>query len=161
MNPSVYVETTVVSYLTARPHRDIVVAAHQQLTREWWDGAPQRFELFASQLVINEASRGDPIAAQERLAVLAQLPVLETGQDAEELAKRLVAEGAVPASVFDDALHLAIAATHGIGYLVTWNCRHLANAQVFRKIESICRSAGWSPPVLCTPDLLMETKDVD
>jgi predicted nucleic acid-binding protein len=122
----VYLETTVVSYLTSRPSRDIVVAGHQEVTREWWDSHSERFEVVASQLVLQEAALGDPQAAQRRLDLLTQVQLLPTTDAAEQLALALVREQALPSSASEDALHLAIAVTGGVDYLVTWNCRHLA-----------------------------------
>ena len=159
MNPSVYVETTVVSYLTARPHRDIVVAAHQQLTREWWDGATDRYQLFISDLVLVEASRGDRVAAAERLAALEPLAQLEITREDQALAKRLVEAAAIPAAAAEDALHIAVAAANGCDFLVTWNFRHIANPAMKNRIADVCRAAGYVSPVICTPEELKEGRD--
>lgn len=156
MKAKVYVETTVVSYLTGWASRDVVVAGHQQVTRDWWLHSRQRFEVTASELVVQEAGAGDDVAAQERLNVLKTIPLLETSADALELAERLVASGVIPRQAADDALHLAIAATNGIEYLLTWNCRHLANAVLRGQIEAVIRAAGYQPPILCTPEELLE-----
>ena len=161
MKPRVYVETSVVSYLTARPARDIVVAGRQQSTRDWWAAASRRFELVASELVREEAGVGDPEAANARLAALAPLGVLGTSGEALELAQRLVAAGAVPRSAAQDAAHVAIAAVHGVEFLATWNFRHIANATARRRIEAVCRESGIEPPVLCTPEELAEAEEVD
>jgi predicted nucleic acid-binding protein len=126
MAERVYIETTIVSYLTAWPARDVVVAGHQQVTRDWWDTCRAKYELCVSQLVLGEAAAGDSQAAQERLAVLSSMTVLETTSAALELAKDLIQRGALPAKATDDALHIAVAAVHAILYLLTWNCRHLA-----------------------------------
>ena len=159
MNPSVYVETTVVSYLTARPHRDIVVAAHQQLTREWWSGATDRYQLFISDLVLVEASRGDRAAAAERLAALEPLAQLEITREDQALAKRLVEAAAIPATAAEDALHIAVAAANGCDFLVTWNFRHIANPAMKTRIADVCRAAGYVSPVICTPEELKEGRD--
>src|SRR5262245_14920627 len=124
MPQRVYIETTFISYLTARPNRDVVIAGHQQVTREWWDTQRGSYELCVSQLVLEESAAGDPEAAQERLAVLQAMTFLETATAALALAKELVRAGALPAKAADDALHIAIAATQGVPYLLTWNCRH-------------------------------------
>ncbi len=159
MKPSVYIETTVVSYLTARPHRDIVVAAHQQLTREWWNGAADRYQLFVSDLVLWEASRGDAVAAAERLVAVESLQPLEiTGED-QFLAKRLVEAAAIPAAAAEDALHIAVAAANGCDFLVTWNFRHIANPAMKTRIADVCRAAGYVSPVICTPEELKEGRD--
>jgi predicted nucleic acid-binding protein len=151
VKPTVYIETTVVSYLTAWPSRDLVRLAQQVLTREWWDGERANFELFTSQFVMDEAGAGDPVAAGERLAVLRTLPLLEITDDVEPLATRLVATGAVPSKAKADAQHLAVAAAAGIDYLCTWNCRHLANMTMRGKIEAACREFGFEPPIIGTP----------
>ena len=156
MKPKVYIETTVVSYLTARPSRDLVVAAHQQITHDWWQTCHERFDLIASQLVIQEAGAGDPKAAQERLSVLATLALLEVTEEALALAQKLVSAGAVPERSAEDALHIAVAVTNGVEYLLTWNCRHLANAALRTKIEEVCRSARYQPVIICTPEELLE-----
>ena len=159
MKPMVYIETTVVSYLTARPHRDIVVSAHQQLTREWWDGAADRYQLVISDLVVNEAGRGDVLAASERLAALKPLPQLEITDEDRVLAKRLLDAGVIPAKVAEDALHIAVAAANGCDFLVTWNFRHIANPTMKSRIADECRNAGYVSPVICTPEELKEDCD--
>jgi hypothetical protein len=141
MKSKVYVETTVVSYLAASPSRDIVVAAHQQLTKAWWDQRA-RFEMFVSQAVVDEASRGDASVAKRRLTLLDDIPVLGLSDDVQEFAKGLLAAGAVPAKAALDGLHIAVAALNQMEYLLTWNCAHIANAAVRGKIEETCRSAG-------------------
>ncbi len=156
MAERVYIETTVVSYLTARPNRDVVIAGHQQVTQEWWDTQRQKYELCVSQLVLGEAAAGDSQAAQQRLAVLGPMTVLETTAVALELAKELLQAGALPAKAADDALHVAVAATHAIPYLLTWNCRHLANATLRPMIESVCAAKRFKAPIICTPEELLE-----
>ena len=152
--PSVYIETSLVSYLTARPSRDLLVAAHQQLTVAWWDEHRTRYELFTSQVVLAEARAGDPEAVQRRLAVLERLPLLDVADTAIVLAARLVTGQALPAQAAQDALHLAIACVHGMEYLLMWNCTHLANARLRSRIEQVCRDAGYVPPIICTPEEL-------
>ena len=154
--PKVYVETSVISYLTAWASRDVVVAGHQQVTRDWWKLSQTRFELLASELVVQEASAGDLDAARDRLVVLDSLTLLEISESARDLAGRFVVAVAIPAKAAEDALHLAIAATNGVEYLVTWNCRHLANATMRARIEEVCRAAGYQPPTICTPEELLE-----
>ncbi|MGA2067361.1 MAG: type II toxin-antitoxin system VapC family toxin [Thermoguttaceae bacterium] len=158
MKERVYVENTFVSYLTARPSRDLIVAGHQQITHDWWDTRRVDYELCVSQLVLQEAGGGDSQAAQERLAVLAPMAVLEIKEGALELAEALVQAGAVPAKAGNDALHIAIAAIHRIPYLVTWNCRHMANAVMRQQIESVCAAKGFKAPIICTPEEMMEAK---
>jgi predicted nucleic acid-binding protein len=151
---TVYIETSIVSYLTARPSRDLLVAAHQQLTVAWWDQQRSHYELFTSQVVLAEARAGDPDAAQRRVAVLEHLPLLDVTDAAITLAAALVSGQALPAQAAQDALHVAVACVHGIEYLLTWNCAHLANARLRSRIEQICREAGYVPPIICTPEEL-------
>ena len=158
MKPRLYLETTVVSYLAASQSRDIVVAAHQQLTREWWQ-TRDRFELFVSQAVVDEVSRGDADVAARRVALLAQIPVLVLGDQVSELAKQLLRSHAVPAKANLDAVHIAVAAVNHLNYLLTWNCTHIANAAIRGKIEQTCQSAGLLVPIICTPEELMEPSD--
>ena len=158
MAERVYIETTVVSYLTARPNRDVVIAGHQQITHEWWDTRRESYELCISQLVRKEAGAGDAHAAQERLEALKAMTLLETSDQALDLAKELIQAGALPAKAADDALHIAVAAMNGIPYLLTWNCRHLANATMRPVIETVCAGKGVKAPIICTPEELLEAK---
>lgn len=155
MAQRVYIETTFVSYLTARPSRDVVIAGHQQSTHEWWDTRRTSYELCVSQLVLDEAGAGDALAAQERLAALRPMLVLETTVEALELAKELLQAAALPAKAANDALHIAVAATKAVPYLLTWNCRHLANAVMRPLIEAGCSAKGFKAPIICTPDELL------
>ena len=155
MKSTVYLETTVISYLAASPSRDIVVAAHQQITRDWWDRR-DRFELLISQAVLDEASRGNADVAARRMALLAEIPVLTVSDEVIEFAGHLLQRGVVPAKAHADALHIAVASVNRIAYLVTWNCTHIANAAVRGKIEGACRAAGLQAPIICTPEELME-----
>jgi len=156
MKPKVYVETTIVSYLTAWPSRDIVIAGHQQITRQWWNSAADRFNLVASQLVIDEASAGNEDAARERLSALSHVIMLDATEEALLLAQQLVEYGIIPEKAAEDAAHIAIAVTNGVEYLVTWNCRHIANAIMRPQIEAVCRNAGYEPTIICTPEEMME-----
>lgn len=156
MKPKIYIETSIVSYLTARPSHDIRVVANQHITIEWWDIRRSNFDLFISEFVIAEATLGDPEAAQKRLEVLAEFPELSTTNEARDLAKTLITGGPIPAKAEVDALHIAVAAMNGIDYLLTWNCAHIANAIMRPKIEAICRQRGIEPPMICTPQELME-----
>ncbi len=148
-------KTTVPSYLTARPSRDLIRAGHQQMTREWWATRRPHFDLFISQLVLDEAAAGDATAARERLSTLVDLPLLEIGEEVIELADGLVGALALPAKARTDAAHIALATVHGMHFLLTWNCRHIANAEMAGTIEAVCRAAGHACPVICTPEALM------
>ena len=155
MRRSVYIETTIISYLKAWPSRDLVRAAEQQITREWWDEQRPKFDLYTAQRVLIEAGAGDAEAAAERLAVLRELPLLDTTERAIQVADMLLASAALPERADRDALHVGVAADNGMDFLLTWNCRHLANAMLRDRIEEVCEEAGLRPPKICTPDELM------
>jgi predicted nucleic acid-binding protein len=152
---SVYLETTFISYLVARPSRDLLVAAHQQATQEWWANRRSVFQCCVSQVVIDEASAGDPAEVQKRLAIIGAMPALEITEDAESLTRAIMAAGILPAHAIRDAAHIAVAAIHAIDYLLTWNCKHLANAQTARRITLVCEKQGQRMPTICTPEELM------
>ena len=154
--PTVYLETTVVSYLTAKPSRDVVAAGHQQSTQDWWEDRRPDFRVVASQLVLQESGRGNMPAAQRRLDILKSVELLEITPEATTLARALVENGVVPDTSLEDALHVAIAVVNGCKYLVTWNYRHLASAGVRARIEAFCREKGYEPAIICTPEELME-----
>lgn len=155
MKPKVYLETTIVSYLTARSSRDLIIAAHQQLTQEWWDHRRISFDLFVSQVVVQESGAGDTLMAQKRLEVLVTIPLLDLRQEAVALARALVEKGPLPEKAAVDALHIALATVHGMDYLLTWNCQHIANAEMQIAVAAVCRAAGYEPPVICTPEELL------
>ena len=159
MNPSVYIETSVIGYLTSWPRQDPTVAGHQNTTKLWWSTAAGRFDLFVSQLVVRECSDGDSDAVKDRLVSIDGISVLPITSDAESLASALIQGRAVPESQPNDALHIALAATHGVQYLVSWNFRHIVNASLRPVIERICRDAEYDSPVLCTPEELLEATD--
>lgn len=156
MKPRVYVETSVVSYLTAQPSRDIVIAGRQQVTREWWAEAPERFDLVTSDLVLQEAGGGGA-TVPGRVDALASFVRLDETAAARRLTERLVSRGAVPTRAALRVAHVAAAAVHGIDYLVTWDFTYIANAVTRRRIEAECRRAGFACPVVCGPDALIET----
>ena len=148
-------ETTVPSYLAAWPSRDLIRASHQQITREWWKERRADFEVFISQLVLDEAAAGDPAAASERLAVIGEFPLLDLTDEVGSLASELVKSLALPPEAATDAAHIALAAVHGMHFLLTWNCTHIANAEMALAIEQVCRENGFTAPVICTPEELM------
>ena len=154
MASSAYVETSVISYYTARPSRDIVTAARQTLTQEWWEDARQRFDLYVSVLVVEEAKAGGAEAAQSRLAAISGLPILEINDAAEQLSKRLMDEGAIPSSRTEDALHISLATVHGMDFLLTWNFRHINNAEMKARIRTAIETVGYECPVICSPEEL-------
>ncbi len=154
--PRIYLETTVVSYLAAWPSRDLIVAAHQEITHRWWRTSRLRFDLFASEPVIREASGGDPDAAARRLLFLERVPLLEMKPEVFSLASQIADAIQLPPQAKEDSLHLAVAAVHEIPYLLTWNCRHLANARLRDRIETACSAAGYRAPTISTPEELLD-----
>lgn len=157
MRSTVYLETTIIGYLASWPSRDLITAANQQLTHEWWNDHRQTFDLYVSQFVIDECSAGDKTAAQERAVFLTGIPELSVSDDVKRLAEDLVQRVPLPEKGAVDALHIAVAAVHGIDYLLTWNCAHIANASLRPRIEALCRAFGHEPPTICTPQELLES----
>lgn len=153
--PTVYLETTIISLLTARPTRDVVQTALQQLTREWWEQRRDRFDLVVSAFVVQEARQGDKEAARRRLELLTGIKELALVPSIESLAARLLEETRLPAKARQDAFHLACAAVHGVDYLLTWNCTHIANAVIIPEVRTVCLLAGFKCPHICTPQELM------
>jgi predicted nucleic acid-binding protein len=154
--PRVYLETSVLSYLTSRPSRDIVIAANQQVTREWWNNRRHLYDIFISQFVLDEAAAGDPTAARERLKSIEHLQQVELIPEAARLATAILSSGRFPASAASDAVHIALAAAHRMDFLLTCNCSHIANAMNARFIEALCRRNELESPIICTPHELME-----
>lgn len=160
MKKSVYIETSIPSYLTARPSRDIRAAAWQQITGQWWDEARDDYDLFTSELTIVEASAGNSEAAERRLEAIREIAELPIDEEVQKLAELLMSKGGIPATAEADALHVAIAAVHNIDYLLTWNCRHIDNASKKPIIRAICTTAGYTYPEICTPmELLPENEN--
>ena len=156
MKPTVYIETTVVSYLTSRPTRDLLVAAHQQVTREWWDLGLPNLDAYISAVVVDEISRGNPIAADKWLETVRGFPLLEVVPEVDELAELYFATIDIPDGARADSYHLALACHHGMDFLVTWNCKHLASGRVKLLLERVNSSRGLRTPFICTPEELME-----
>jgi predicted nucleic acid-binding protein len=155
--PSVYIETSIISYLTARPSRDLRAAAWQQLTAQWWAQERAKYELFISELVVTEASAGDQAAADARLKMLRGIAALPMDKDVRGFAAKLIESGGVPPGAEGDAYHIAATCVHETDYLLTWNCRHIDNAVAKPIIRSICAVAGYACPEICTPlELLAE-----
>lgn len=151
MKKRVYIETTIVSYLTANPSRDMILAAQQQLTREWWHGRRSRYELYTSQVVLDEAGKGEPELAVKRMLALAEMPLVAPLEPAIRLAEELLRRRLLPARAATDALHLAVATVHRMDVLLTWNCRHLANASLLIDVGRFVRASGFETPIVCTP----------
>ena len=161
MKPTVYLETTFVSYLTAWLSRDLVMAANQALTREWWTDQRDDYELVVSELVLREAAAGDSDAARRRLEVLNTLERIEFDGPSIALAGRIAAELQLGPKVKADAFHIAVSAVHGVDYLLTWNCTHIANATFRLRIEKTCREFGCKAPIICTPQELLRRSSHD
>ena len=154
MSPSVYIETTVVSYLAARETRDVISLARRQLTTDWWNHRRKQFSLYLSSVVLDEAKRGDPAAARIRSRYLARLPLLDFNKRAVTLAEDFILQGALPENAADDAAHIAICAVHEMRFLLTWNFRHIANATIRSQLDMICIRHQTKLPVVCTPEEL-------
>jgi hypothetical protein len=159
MKPRVYLETTIVSYLASKPSRDLITAAHQQITHDWWEMRLADFEVYISQFVLDEAGAGDADAAARRLALLASFPLLDATPEALDLAKALVERGAIPPRKATDAAHIAVATVHHMQFLLTWNCTHLANAEIFARVQAVCAQLGYAAPIVCTPEALLGGQD--
>ena len=150
----VYVESSVISYITARPSRDLVVSARQAITNEWWEQKRKKYDVYISELVIEEIASGDKEAAQKRLDAVKAIPNLEITETAKELASLLISSGAVPDNSPEDALHIGLAAAQGVEYLLTWNFKHINNATKHADITQLIESQGFLSPVLCSPEEL-------
>ena len=150
----VYVETSVVSNLTARRSYNLIDAARQAATQTWWDTMRCEFDLFVSLLVIDEASKGDSEASRKRLEALKEMSVVTITREMEVLAERLLEATAVPRSSYEDAVHIAAATVGKMDYLLTWNCKHIANAVTMPKIFKVCNDSGYQCPIICTPEQL-------
>jgi predicted nucleic acid-binding protein len=155
MKPKVYLETTIPSYLVARPSRDLLVAAHQQITRDWWELRRSGFDLYVSEFVLKEVRGGNAALASQRVEPLRDVSILTASTEILRLAEGLVTEGPLPRNAAADAAHIAIAAAYGCEYLLTWNCRHIANAELHRAISRVVGEYGYEVPILCTPVELM------
>jgi hypothetical protein len=150
---TVYIETSIIGYLTARSGDAVIFQARQQLTRQWWDTERPRYQLVTNQLVVDEANAGDRAAADERLAQLDGLPLLDIQHPGVgPLAHQLVAEHLLPAKAAADARHVAVATVFGVEYLLTWNCKHIANAETLPGIYKLLRDSGYEPPLIVTPE---------
>jgi predicted nucleic acid-binding protein len=155
MTETVYIETSIVGYLTARPSNNLILMANLEATREWWDTRRNQFMLYISQVVLDEVARGDTEIATKRLEIVRDFPLLEVSKAVQNLAAQFIAKSSLPPKAADDALHIAAATVYGLDYLLTWNCKHIANAQIQKKLAQISLDAGYELPTLCTPYELM------
>ncbi len=154
--PTLYLETTIPSYYTARVSQNLIVAAHQALTEEWWQREAQKYDIYISQFVLDEAEAGDPDAAQRRMAFLNSFPLLEVTDEVLSLTENILSTQLFPAKAIRDVSHIAIASVHGIEYLLTWNCTHINHAATKEKVRIVCGQEGWLFSIICTPEELME-----
>jgi len=155
MKESVYIESSVISYYTSKPNRDIIIAGRQEITREKWSKILDNFESYISALVLQEIEQGDSDAAQKRIKAISGLPVLSISEKAEELALILIKKGPIPDKNPEDALHISVSAVNGIEYLLTWNFSHINNAQMKSKILKIIEDCGYQCPIICSPEELL------
>ncbi len=152
----IYIESTIPSYVVARPARDLLQAARQQLTRDWWDLKRHKHELFTSQVVLGEIGFGEKPMAKRRLETMHGLPLLQAIDEVKEFAGKILASGLLPATADRDATHIALASAYEMDILLTWNYRHIANATIEQRLRNLATAAGFTLPVICTPEELME-----
>jgi predicted nucleic acid-binding protein len=155
MKPRVYVETSVLSYLAARPSRNAITAARQLITQRWWETEREKYVLVISELVEAECGRGDPELIKRRQALLGVVSLFPVNEKILELARRLIGPGAVPEKAGPDAVHIAAAAIEQCEYLLTWNFRHIANVRIRREVERILAKHGYHQTTICTPEELV------
>lgn len=153
---TIYIETSVVSYLRSRPSGQVVSAARQLITSRWWETERHHYQLVTSQFVVVEAAAGDPELAAERLAVLEEIPVVDIPDEVPTMADRLLATAILPRRARLDALHLCVSAYHGLDYLLTWNCTHIANARILPRVREALATFGYRLPVVCTPEEMVD-----
>ncbi len=157
MKPRLYIETTIPSYLVARPSPLIRIAADQQTTREWWDTKRHEYELFTSEVVVAEVSAGDVSMAQARMDILSGILRLPAQPEVDGLIEQLLSEAIVPSNATADAAHIALGVVHAMDFILTWNCKHISNPHNFRRIERLCAKNGYGCPVICTPEQLLQS----
>ena len=150
----IYIESTIPSYVVARPARDLLQAARQQTSKDWWELKRHQHELFTSQIVLAEISSGETEMAKQRLETLAGIPVLRVNEQAENLTLQILGSGLLPADADRDAGHIALATVYEMDILLSWNCRHIANAAIQARLRKLAAKSGLTLPVLCTPDEL-------
>jgi len=155
MSETVYIETSILGYLTARSTKDLILAANIEITRDWWEFRRNTFILYTSGAVLDEVAQGDAEIAAQRLAILRDFPLLALNQAVQDLAAQFLARSSLPAKAKVDAIHIAAATIHSMDYLLTWNCKHIANAQIQGKLAEISLDFGYVLPILCTPNELM------
>jgi predicted nucleic acid-binding protein len=155
MSETVYIETSILGYLTARSTKNLILAANMEITKDWWEFRRNTFILYTSEAVLDEVAQGDAAIAVQRLEILREFPLLALNQDVQDLAAQLLSRSNLPPKARVDAIHIAAATVHGMDYLLTWNCKHIANAQIQGKLAEISLDFGYVLPILCTPNELM------
>ena len=155
MTETVYIETSIIGYLSARSNNNLILMANVEATRQWWDNRRSQFTLYISQVVLDEVAQRDSAIAAQRLEILRNFPLLEVDQAVQNLAEQFLSQSNLPPKASDDALHIAAATVYGLDYLLTWNCKHIANAQIQKKLVQISLNAGYELPTICTPYELM------
>lgn len=159
MSETVYIETSILGYLTSRSTKNLILAANIEITRDWWESRRNAFILYTSEAVLDEVAQGDAEIAAQRLEILRDFPLLALNQAIQDLAAQFLARSSLPRSLPPkakvDAIHIAAATIHGMDYLLTWNCKHIANAQIQGKLAEISLDFGYVLPILCTPNELM------
>jgi predicted nucleic acid-binding protein len=155
VSETVYIETSVIGYLSVRPSNNLIVMANWEITRRWWETRRNQFTLYISQVVLDEAGQGDAEMASKRLEILQNLSVLELTDAVQDLGMQFLTKTNLPPKASDDAIHIAVATVHRLDYLLTWNCKHIANAQIQSKLTEICLDFGYKLPTICTPYELM------
>ena len=155
MTETVYIETSIIGYLSARSSNNLILMANVEATREWWDSRRSQFALYISQVVLDEVAQGDSAISSRRLEILRDFPLLEVDQAVQNLAAQFLRQSNLPLKAADDALHIAVATVYGLDYLLTWNCKHIANAQIQKKLAQISLNSGHELPIICTPYELM------
>ncbi len=155
MSETVYIETSIIGYLTARTSNNLIVMANAEATHRWWNNRRFQFQLYISQVVLDEVARGDLEIANRRLDLLSGFPLLDVNKSVQTLAEQYIRYSNLPPKAADDALHIATATVYSLDYLLTWNCKHIANAQIQKKLSQISLNAGYELPIICTPYELM------
>lgn len=155
MSETVYIETSILGYLTARSTKDLILAANIEITKDWWEFRRNAFTLYTSEAVLDEVAQGDTEIAARRLEILRGFPLLALNRAVQDLAAQFLARSSLPPKAKVDAIHIAAATIHGMDYLLTWNCKHIANAQIQGKLAEISLDFGYVLPILCTPNELM------
>ncbi len=155
MKPKVYVETSIISYLTANQSRDVIISANQLLAQEWWESHRHEFDLYISKLVFDEISKGSKQMAQKRLELVDDIPFLDINEDVILLAEEITRAKILPPKAAVDISHIAVSSVHEVDFLLTLNCKHIANAFIYRRVEKICREFNYEPPIVCTPQEIL------